>query len=511
MPTDASIESASTSNNLSYRKSHIMVPEHIVQEVMDDPRFSTDLAFSTNAFNHARHAVRNPPLGTHSSVNKIGADYLFPNSPRADKWRRERHFLLHIVAELGDVLLAYEYLRLGLDPDIKDLHGRTPIWFALQAAVKVHTTPDNVMAPQEKVNRLARYTRVARLLIEQHIDVNQSHDGVTPLILACKARDWETISLLLEHGAIKNFATKTYFSTDKHRKKFMELVSTKSLTEGQERPARVCPCWSGKVLPECHGIQGRHPYPLSFLCVCGSKKSHESCCARKTPVFEYWEGTHLVPYSLTTADKPASYQKLGRAMQSLYFGKFKYRPDGTLRDLDSFPDVPFAALDNVTLEMFRQEMIKLNLVDPAFAYAMSKYRFPLNAGVRNWKTGQQVNWNRTVDEYIASGVDSRPVFEIERAAKIGQWGGPLVRECEGPECGKLEFRDVQKMLKCSRCHITPYCSKECQTADWKNHKSLCGTENQITPFLPSQDNINNYMIKELSKEPEYKEYMSNWE
>lgn len=344
---------------------------------MDDPRFSTDIAFSMSAFNYARLTVRNPPLGTHASVNKIGADHLLPDSPDADRWIRERHFLLHLVADLGDVLLAYEYLRVGLDPDVKDLYGRTPIWFALQAAVKLHTLPDGTITSRERSDRLARQTRVARLLIEQHIDVNQSHDSVTPLMLACKARDWETISLLLEHGAKKTFATKTCFSTDKHRKKFMDLVTTKSLPQGHERPARICPCWSGKMLIECHAIPGRHPYPTSFLCMCGSKKSHESCCARKTPVYEYWEGSHLVPYSQSTADKPEGYQKLGRAMQSLYFGKFKYRPDGTLRDLDSYPDVPFAALDSDTRELFRQEMVKLDLVDPAFAYGMSKYRFPL--------------------------------------------------------------------------------------------------------------------------------------
>jgi hypothetical protein len=33
-------------------------------------------------------------------------------------------------------------------------------------------------------------------------------------------------------------------------------------------------------------------------------------------------------------------------------------------------------------------------------------------------------------------------------------------------CGKI----CENCSKCSRCSITPYCSKECQAKDWKNHR-----------------------------------------
>lgn len=36
-------------------------------------------------------------------------------------------------------------------------------------------------------------------------------------------------------------------------------------------------------------------------------------------------------------------------------------------------------------------------------------------------------------------------------------------------CGKVP----PKPLRCSRCRLTYYCSKECQKSDWKNHKKNC--------------------------------------
>jgi hypothetical protein len=30
-----------------------------------------------------------------------------------------------------------------------------------------------------------------------------------------------------------------------------------------------------------------------------------------------------------------------------------------------------------------------------------------------------------------------------------------------------------KLLKCSRCKLRAYCSRECQAADWPTHKAPC--------------------------------------
>ncbi|GFH47222.1 hypothetical protein CTEN210_03697 [Chaetoceros tenuissimus] len=44
-------------------------------------------------------------------------------------------------------------------------------------------------------------------------------------------------------------------------------------------------------------------------------------------------------------------------------------------------------------------------------------------------------------------------------------------KCQG--CGKIESKRGE-WKKCSRCRETVYCSRACQTSDWKIHKKICG-------------------------------------
>ena len=47
--------------------------------------------------------------------------------------------------------------------------------------------------------------------------------------------------------------------------------------------------------------------------------------------------------------------------------------------------------------------------------------------------------------------------ELKKAARV----------CKN--CGK----EASKMQKCSRCRLVRYCSRDCQLADWKEHKKSC--------------------------------------
>jgi hypothetical protein len=42
-------------------------------------------------------------------------------------------------------------------------------------------------------------------------------------------------------------------------------------------------------------------------------------------------------------------------------------------------------------------------------------------------------------------------------------------------CGKRQG----KLKRCSLCHVTCYCSAECQKKDWKEHKLVCGSKLNI--------------------------------
>ncbi|KAI0314415.1 hypothetical protein OF83DRAFT_1136959 [Amylostereum chailletii] len=52
-------------------------------------------------------------------------------------------------------------------------------------------------------------------------------------------------------------------------------------------------------------------------------------------------------------------------------------------------------------------------------------------------------------------------------------------------CEKI---DAPKPLRCSACHITTYCGKECQKKDWKQHKPRCSIMNtEANPELKKAD------------------------
>ncbi|KAF7324101.1 hypothetical protein MKEN_00632500 [Mycena kentingensis (nom. inval.)] len=44
------------------------------------------------------------------------------------------------------------------------------------------------------------------------------------------------------------------------------------------------------------------------------------------------------------------------------------------------------------------------------------------------------------------------------------------------ECQKYET-EAMKILRCSQCHVTEYCSRECQKRAWKGHKAACNADN----------------------------------
>ncbi|KAF8958573.1 hypothetical protein BDZ97DRAFT_1841390 [Flammula alnicola] len=388
---------------------------------------------------------------------------------------------LHIAAMLGDILYLCETLYFGATADRADIDGFTPIFIALTEAAKIHKPgiiqilhysglPSASGMNREQIPACLSY--IARTLIEQHIDVNQALHGIPLLQLACIAKDWDIVSLLLEHGAVDCISTKravfrSTFPSLSDRTRFTQLVESKKLPQNQERPPRKCPCWSGEDVLDCHGKTGeRVPYPPEYICICGTGKTYRRCCARKSIILnEHWDPSLrriLQNYDVLAGVDPDLRQHFERLQTSGIIGSL-------LRQLQ--PDDPTE---------FGKMMLERGIVDPAFGYGMVHF------GIH------QARWNKLIDDYIALGTDTRSKFEIERAAKIGSWGGPLIRKCEGKGCEKYEFRDVPKLSLCTKCKTSAYCGRDCQTSDWPTHKKVCGKSDQKDLMLPSQEAIHNY-------------------
>lgn len=51
------------------------------------------------------------------------------------------------------------------------------------------------------------------------------------------------------------------------------------------------------------------------------------------------------------------------------------------------------------------------------------------------------------------------------------------------KCSKEAFK------RCSKCKNVWYCSRECQVADWKEHKPKCAVEAPARPAAPAASNL----------------------
>ncbi|KAF9475605.1 hypothetical protein BDN70DRAFT_232209 [Pholiota conissans] len=445
------------------------LPPEFIQRIESDPKMK---GAKTRIYSSEVHDQR---LRIHRWNNPISPNIftILPNGSEGFTEESKRT-LIHLYAMEGDILALCELIRCGADPDWKDTLGVTPIFVALADMVAFLVPGLVVVKNGKRCNKsdmerdLYKSEQVIRILVEQHADVNTVTEGLSHLYLACVMRHWGLINLFLEHGATNtvpdSLIEKLFAPSDQAR--FYALVKAKA---NQERPPRVCPCWSGKFLKDCHAKE--QSYPLKFVCVCGSDKVYEKCCFRRRPVLEKWDDAH------------------GRIVQ--YFSGQVF-PSTNDREVRIEANSYVAGL----VEPF---------IDPAFAYALKRSPFhPIPCGSKySRKIHEECQrcWNALIDEYIALGTDKRSTFDIERAAKIGVRAGALIRTCEGEGCSKVERKDIDALKNCAKCHIAVYCSPACQKSAWPTHKKVCCTADQKNQALPSQHFMQEFHKEYLATSP----------
>ena len=170
------------------------LPEEFVSKLRADPMMVNfeSVVFSLSFHTEAR-------LKMVDSKDSLGPDeflYLrLPEGTAAHPDASESFPYLHLAATLGDPLLACEMIRLGAEVDIVDRKGNTPLLLALQRlrscqlAVQMGLQiPSRTLSHRWTPASVQRLAFIARILIEQHADVNRAVDGDTPLHYACQAQ-----------------------------------------------------------------------------------------------------------------------------------------------------------------------------------------------------------------------------------------------------------------------------------------------------------------------------------
>lgn len=296
---------------------------------------------------------------------------------------------IHIAVIDADPLHLCEMIRLGADMDKEDSKGHTPLWLATQVFasylmfMRAGIPFPGAGAPGSTPSIVNRLKFIVQTLIEQHVNVNHAVEGMTPLHWTCQAQDWDLIALLLKHGARPSLPGSklappvNLLPSARDKSRFRTLA--KSHSPDNPRPAQPCPCWSGKLLADCHA--GDQPYPSAFYCTCGSKKTYGKCCSRRNIfIFEKWdtESRYIKHTNFRTAAPSI--------LASVKGAEGKIESAKTTRDMVDahYVSLPREFLDDGAMEPdeawhFLQrigvELLQRKLMEPAYAYAMKEVQF----------------------------------------------------------------------------------------------------------------------------------------
>ncbi|KAJ3551213.1 hypothetical protein NM688_g4838 [Phlebia brevispora] len=419
--------------------------------------------------------------------------------------RGDQKTALHWAICNADVPLTYEMIRIGINIDHKDSEGVTPLFLALEsiftqnrltesAADLVHLRrfPPSIQAimvsegkPENVANKIKCLTHIITLLIEQHADVNVSAFGCTPLNLAAELGQWEVAKLLLVHGATPIDPESLRLSPPSNKARLSSIQC--EVCPADPRPAQPCPCWSGKLLSQCHDA-AKIRYPDHFLCRCGARKVYAACCAKRGLVLrERWnrEERRLRATQDTTCYNFGIHAEVPQVYE-VRWARWK-----TILDETADEGIEGTEWRDKWLAYLRFTKRDED-IDPAFMYAFTSNS---NFIPRPWGIGCiskieakrcMDTWNADVDKYVLDGHDPRSALDIEIEAKIATHGGPLHRRCEADGCTKVEGRDIEKLKCCSKCKLVFYCSKSCQLKSWKAHKEDCAEKKHRAQVLSSQ-------------------------
>lgn len=132
-----------------------------------------------------------------------------------------------------------------------------------------------------------------------------------------------------------------------------------------------------------------------------------------------------------------------------------------------------------------QADVVLPLLLKAFVDSLGRKHDPSASPFAPWSWG-------TGDEELARALEERMTsvgvrkelcrIKVRDQEKINieeeEWTNGLgtLKEMLGPNCNKCKkgsTDEARKLQLCGGCRTVQYCSRDCQKADWKNHKTFC--------------------------------------
>ncbi|TDL22391.1 hypothetical protein BD410DRAFT_898322 [Rickenella mellea] len=387
--------------SMSASKCPPQLPRTLLRELLRDPVVAGGhISFSQSEYDGLRGEV---------AIRAQPVDHIWPLGGMAYQGT-----LLQIAATMGDLPLAYEMIRLGANINATDQFGRTPLFIAVQAITTLDLFPEEHQPPVPNIlpGMGPRSKMVASLLIEQHADVNVILNNETCLTLTMRAKvkQWDLIELLITHGAREDLGTRNgVVQCAEEKERISELLRMRP----KKRPPRLCPCFSRRLLADCHG-KGPRPFPYHFFCPCQSRSVYAKCCKkRKVSWRDVWneERRIIEPWR---KEMPI-YLPLSQDATNIISGirRVYGTPIPVTEMVRRRTDVPLAVTqlglppemeDRVMLPLCLCTLMRSESVDRAFGFAVAKVVWhvrPLGRKVpKKYAAGLARAFNKHVDDEV---------------------------------------------------------------------------------------------------------------
>ncbi|KAF7796457.1 hypothetical protein EIP86_007634 [Pleurotus ostreatoroseus] len=341
---------------------------------------------------------------------------------------------LHSAVVNGDVLMAYETIRMGIAINAQDAEGVSPLFFALAYIYSLKKLRQAVAIPSDLGTypsciqsvlrsdeafdlQISRVARIAALLIEQHADVTVGAFGFTPLTLAVEAGQWGLVNMLWATAPSPDLLHSLTLSRHEIKLVSPSLSTTASLPDpvhpvlvlvGRESLFPTAMVHRSKPIQDISSVAAESAKPTR-LAVADGDSSSKRCGMQDAPESSdgFAAGWDIMQRIYARSDP----WRLQEAILS--FGKEKRC------------DLIYDRLAALGRE---------DDVDPAFWHAMYETDFyprPWSTHVSSLEGQRRMKeWTCLIDEYIRETFDLRPTWDIEIEAKIDSRGGPLYKKCE---------------------------------------------------------------------------------
>eukprot|EP01038_Epipyxis_sp_PR26KG_P005277 gene5277-7332_t len=387
-----------------------------------------------------------------------------------------KQWLIHLACNKGNFQICEFLLQKGANPNVVDQIGWTPLHCACSSARSyeickllirygaiVNVRDNDGETPLYGAVEHARgSTKICSLLIENHANVNiVDNEGLGPLDVA--QHNNNVYSFLSSKGAVKHFNEEIF---DRMYAKVLHLLSKNKIEEAEDTITKLSIMQPNNaqiigLMAVVNERNGNFADALKFFNIAyaidksSATRLYNHARLLESEYFKDYDGAmKLYEEAIVIEQREEILFGMGDLYETM--GQQDKAIEIYNKVLKCYPNA-FLAMNNLGLCFMKSAKLDNNLAVIERAISMLSSSLAL----------QQINYDNSLQAFqgkYATRVNLLAAYQLQEDILNGK--NILKGHCT--VCNK------PASSKCSKCKSQEYCSRECQTGDWKKHKRSCG-------------------------------------